>query len=213
MWASRFVKNLPEGYFWIKKKPLDKKRIEAEDIAAITTWFDQIQYIIEGIGPKNIYNFDETGFQLGQGRAQKVVTRYKNSAERVVAQDRGQIVTSIECIAADGWVMVPYLILKGQTHIEDWFRNNPALQQNYNIQVSPNGWSSNLIALECIHLFHENTKNRVGTNGKRALFFDGHGSHLIYEFLEFCEKNGINPISSHVPLILLSHWIKSHFWL
>ncbi|KAJ5982201.1 hypothetical protein N7451_012301 [Penicillium sp. IBT 35674x] len=100
MWASRFVRRLPEGFFWIKQKPMDKKRIESEDIAYITTWSEHVAGWIEGISPKNIYNFDETGF-----------IRSKKHA----AKDRGQIVTSVECIAADGWSMVPYLIFKGQT--------------------------------------------------------------------------------------------------
>ncbi|KAJ5982548.1 hypothetical protein N7451_012648 [Penicillium sp. IBT 35674x] len=155
MWSSRFVRRLPEGFFWIKQKPMDKKRLESEDISRLTTWFEYVGDWIEGIGPKNIYNFDETG------------------SEKSSSKDRGQIVTSIECIAADGWVMVPYLIFKDQTHMEDWFRDNLALNQRYNIQVSPNGWSSDLIALEWLHIFHENTKNRVGINGKRVLFFDG----------------------------------------
>jgi hypothetical protein len=195
MWASRFVRRLPEGFFWIKQKPIDKKRLESEDIAHITTWFEHVSRWIKDISPKNIYNFDETGFQLGQGRAQKVITQYQYSSEKTGAKDRGQIVTSIECIAADGWVMVPYIIFKGQTHMEDWFRDNPSLHEEYNIQVSPNGWSSDLIALEWIHLFHENTKDRVGTNGKRVLFFDGHGSHLTFEFLDFYEEHLIIPIS------------------
>lgn len=157
------------------------------------------------ISIKNIYNFDETGFQLGQGRPQNVITRYQYSAQKVAAQDWGQIITSIECIAAVGWVMVPYLILKGQTHIEDWFRDNPALQQNYNIQISPNGWSSDLIALEWIHLFHENTKNRVGTNGKRALFFDSHGTLRTNSWIFAKKPRLFQPALLHIPLILLNH--------
>ncbi|KAJ5726490.1 uncharacterized protein N7483_007847 [Penicillium malachiteum] len=133
MWASRFVRRLPEGFFWIKQKPIDKNRLESEDISRLITWFEHVGGWLEGISPKNIYNFDETGFQLGQTRAQKVVTRYRYSSEKLASTDRGQIVTSIECIAADGWSMVPYLIFKGQIYMEDWFRDNPALDQRYNI--------------------------------------------------------------------------------
>ncbi|KAJ5544105.1 transcriptional regulator family: Centromere protein B DNA-binding region [Penicillium frequentans] len=194
-WAGRFVRRLPEGFFWIKQKPVDKNRLESEDISHLTTWFEHVGGWLEGISPKNIYNFDETGFQVGQTRSQKVVTRYRYSSEKLASVDRGQIVTSIECVAADGWSMVPYLIFKGRTHMEDWFRDNPALDQRYNIQVSPTGWLSDLIALEWLHIFHESTKNRVGINGKRVLFFDGHGSHLTFGFLDFCDQNRIIPIS------------------
>ncbi|KAJ5981989.1 hypothetical protein N7451_012089, partial [Penicillium sp. IBT 35674x] len=217
-WARRFVQRLPEGFFWIKQKPIDKKRLESEDISRLITWFEHVEGWLEGIGPKNIYNFDETGFQSGQTRAQKVVTRYRYSSERLASIDRGQIVTSIECVAADGWSMVPYLIFRGRTHMEDWFRDNPGLDQRYNIQVSPTGWSSDLIALEWLHIFHDSTKNR--TNDKRVLFFDGHGSHLTFEFLEFCDQKRIisisfRPHTSHFAQPLdqkpfLS--LKQHFW-
>ncbi|KAJ6109532.1 hypothetical protein N7486_001767 [Penicillium sp. IBT 16267x] len=161
MWASRFAKSLPEGYFWIKQKPMDEKCLQSEDISRLMTWFEHVGDLIEGISPKNIYNFDGTGFQLGQGRPQMVVTRYPNSSEKHTAKDRGQIVASIECIAADGWVMVPYLIFNGHTPMEDWFRDNHALNQRYNIQVSPNGWSSDLIALEWLNIFHEIRKTAL----------------------------------------------------
>ncbi|KAJ5646697.1 hypothetical protein N7490_003069 [Penicillium lividum] len=102
MWSSRFVRRLLEGFFWIKQKPMDRKRLESEDISRLITWFEHVGRWIKDISPKNIYNFDETGFQLGQGRTQKVVTRYRYSSEKLTAKDRGQIVTSIECVAADG---------------------------------------------------------------------------------------------------------------
>ena len=47
---------------------------------------------------------DETGFQLGQGLNQSVVTVYKNKRSPTA---RGENITGVECIAADGWVMTP----------------------------------------------------------------------------------------------------------
>jgi hypothetical protein len=42
IWSSRFVRRLPEGFFWIKQKPMDKNRLESEDILRLMTWFNYV---------------------------------------------------------------------------------------------------------------------------------------------------------------------------
>jgi hypothetical protein len=33
MWIYNFIKRLPEGLYWVKQKPADRDRIEAEELA------------------------------------------------------------------------------------------------------------------------------------------------------------------------------------
>ena len=54
---------------------------------------------------------DETGFHLGQGLNQFMVTVYKNMRSPTA---RGENITGVGCIAADSWVMIPLYILKGK---------------------------------------------------------------------------------------------------
>lgn len=59
------------------KKLIDLKRFTAEDAGVIQAWFDrlEIEIRIKKIIPSNIWNFDETGFQVGQGKKETVATR------------------------------------------------------------------------------------------------------------------------------------------
>jgi hypothetical protein len=64
--------------------------------------------------PKNIYNFDESGFMLGEGKKQNIITANPSASEYIATGDRGQSLTAIECIAADGWVMSPFFLFAGE---------------------------------------------------------------------------------------------------
>ncbi|KAE8395719.1 hypothetical protein BDV23DRAFT_144629 [Aspergillus alliaceus] len=50
---------------------------------------------------KNIYNFDESGFQLDQGKPQRVITKHKRGAKSIPTGGIGETVTGVECMAAD----------------------------------------------------------------------------------------------------------------
>ena len=112
MWVYDFIKRLPNSFHWVKQKPAERERIEAEDISILQAWYDRLEPFVERIPPSNIYNFDETGFQLGQGKPQKVITRNQQRT-RLFSSERGELLTRIECVAADGWLMEPYFVAPG----------------------------------------------------------------------------------------------------
>ena len=37
MWIYNFIKRLPEGFYWVKQKPSERERVEAEDISILQT--------------------------------------------------------------------------------------------------------------------------------------------------------------------------------
>ena len=84
----------------------------ATDISVIDSWFDrlEIQLRINKIQPENLYNFDETGFRIGQGKREKVITAYPDDAIHIPSDSSRISVTVVECIAAKGWVMPPFII-------------------------------------------------------------------------------------------------------
>jgi hypothetical protein len=67
MWVYCFEKRLPKGFICVVQKPKDPKRLTAEDLGIIQTWYDHLEIDIWSykITATNIYNFDETGFQIG----------------------------------------------------------------------------------------------------------------------------------------------------
>jgi hypothetical protein len=193
-WVYRFIQRLPDDLHLIKQKPIEKDRLGAEDIGILTHWFDLLEPYIARIPPKNIYNFDESGFQLGQGKSQKVVTSNPIRASRGIAtSDTNESLTAIECIAADGTVIPPYFIFKGEYHLERWYQQVPDSAEDYRIATASKGYTTDEIALDWLRHFHQHTEKRVSKTDARLLLMDGHGSHLTYNFLDYCEKNNIIP--------------------
>ena len=74
----------------------------------------------------DIYNFDETGFAMGAIATAKVITRAEYYGRRKLLQPGNrEWVTIIESINASGWVLPPYVIFKGKTYQESWFKDLP----------------------------------------------------------------------------------------
>ena len=143
-WAYGLLKRLPNDYSHIIQKPMEAERIDAERSPTIIDWFYRLEGALQThqVGPKNIYNFDESGFQLGQGKPQRVVTKHKRSTRFIPTGGIGETVTGVECIAADGWVMPPFFIFQGSVHMENWYRDQPDLPSNFIIATSSTGWNN-----------------------------------------------------------------------
>jgi hypothetical protein len=77
-------------------------------------------------------------------------------------------------------------------HLERWYRLDN-LPGDYRIAVSPKGYTNDEIALDWIRHFDSCTRDRTKKGEKRLLLFDGHRSHLTFQFLTFCHENSIIP--------------------
>ena len=190
MWIYNFIKRLPEGLYWVKQKPADRDRIEAEEISILQAWYDRLEPFVRRISPSNIYNFDETGFALGQGKPRKVISRFRERT-RMLSSERGELLTGSECVAADGWVMEPYFVAPGLVHLERWYEGG-TLSEESRIAVSSSGYSNEELAIDWLHFFQKHTRDRA-RGEQRLLLFDGHGSHLTWQFLDLCEQWNIIP--------------------
>jgi hypothetical protein len=197
-WPYRFLKRLGKEYELIKQKPIDPKRFQAEDFAAVANWFDTFELAIKNykITPSNLYNFDETGFMIGQGKEQAVITRFKEKSRTLPSASNRESVTIIECINANGSVIPPMVILAGKNILEEWI---PCIQdEDWRIAVSDTGYNNGDLSYDWINHFHFFTKEQAGT-GFRLLLLDSYYSHLTYDFIHFCEINKIVlfPFPSH----------------
>ena len=61
-----------------------------------------------------MYNFDERGFRIGEGKCQKVVSFNPAAKRGSSSTETGETVTDIECIAADGLVLPALLYPRGR---------------------------------------------------------------------------------------------------
>jgi hypothetical protein len=93
--------------------------------------------------------------------------------------------------------MAPFFIFKasGSNFMEAWYDGSEVLPSDTVTAISANGWISDELSLTWLRQFNEATKDpeRTKRGEKRYLIFDGHGSHLTFEFLHFCAENNIIP--------------------
>jgi hypothetical protein len=196
MWAYRFEARLPEhlNLAPVKQKTKELKRIQAEDAGFLAHWYDQLKDLLHDVPARLVYNFDECGFQPGQGRSRKVLGS-KSSCPDLAETERGETITAVECISADGWLMDPLFIFKGsgKNFMEAWFYGSENLPHETTTALSPNGWISDELALYWLDEFVIQTAHRIKRSEKRYLIFDGHGAHLTLEFLTRCEEYNVIP--------------------
>jgi hypothetical protein len=206
--GQHWVYNLVQRHKALKSqynRKYDYQRAKCEDPSIIRPWFELVYNTIEkyGILDTDIYNFDETGFQMGVISTAKVITGVERSNRPVSIQPGNrEWVTAIDCICADGYSLPPVIIFEGKVHQSTWYTNN-TLPADWVIGVSENGWTNDVLGLTWLkNVFEKHTVQR--TRGVyRLLILDGHGSHLTPEFDLFCTEHRIialcmPPHSSHL---------------
>lgn len=201
-WVRRFINRHNELQSKYTRK-YDYQRALCEDPKVITDWFRLVNNTRAkyGIVDEDIYNFDETGFQMGVIGTARVVTRSERAGKTPAIQPGNrEWVTVVEAINASGWAIPPMIIFAGKLHQTAWYEALPA---QWTIAVSDNGWTTDQLGLEWLrNTFHPHTKDRtIGQH--RLLILDGHGSHMTAEFDRFCVDNAIitlcmPPHSSHL---------------
>ena len=75
-----------------------------------------------GIPDEDVYNFDETGFQMGVIGTAKVVTGSQRAGKALATQPGNrEWVTAVEAINASGWALPPMIIFAGKIHQAAWY--------------------------------------------------------------------------------------------
>lgn len=188
-WVANFVKRHAELSSVYNRK-FDVQRAEVEDPKLISLWFKLVGDTIAkyGVLEEDIFNFDETGFQMGVISTSKVITTSDRKGRPKTKQPGNRKwVTAIEAVSAKGQAVPPFIIFDGKLHQATWYQTGIPI--SWKIVVSDNGWTNDRLGLEWIQHFQENTKKCKGK--WRLLIFDGHGSHQTAEFRDFCVQNCI----------------------
>jgi len=102
-----------------------------------------------GVAEEDIFNFDETGFQMGVISTSKVITSSDRKGRlRTKQPGNRKWVTAIEVVNARGWAIPPFIIFDGKLHLSTWY--NTGILQTWRIAVSDNGWTNDKLGLEWI---------------------------------------------------------------
>ncbi|KJZ68588.1 hypothetical protein HIM_12021 [Hirsutella minnesotensis 3608] len=190
-WVRKFVGRHGE----IKAKysrRYDYQRAKCEDPQKIQQWYDRVAATKQkwGILDEDVYNFDETGFQMGVIATARVLTRSdRRGRPKLTQPGNREWVTVIESVNCRGWALPAKVIFQGKLHQASWYE--AGVPADWHIGVSEKGWTSDDLALHWLkEVFDPNTRRRaVGTH--RLLILDGHGSHVAPEFDKYCTTNSI----------------------
>jgi hypothetical protein len=159
-WIRSFLSRHPEVILG-KPSGLDPKRAQAFNRPTVMRHLDLLEAIIEkyDIPSENIYNMDEKGVQRGGGRkaqAQKYFVPRSKRPKYKLRSANLELVTIVECVAADGGFLSPGIIFEGKQQYEGaWFDVDPKIsyvvgllidlkfELTYSsIGLSDNGWTS-----------------------------------------------------------------------
>ncbi|EED20634.1 conserved hypothetical protein [Talaromyces stipitatus ATCC 10500] len=184
-WVYRFLKRLPKEYVKMKQKTIDPSDI----LLRTRALYRPERYKIT---PSNIWNFDESGFQIGQGGDEEVVTRYPDALRHVPSSSSRELVSTAEGISAVGNTIPPLLIFTGKVILESWFQY--LKEDEWKVTISETGFSNDEIAYDWLKHFNEHTREQAGNNF-RLLFMDNHEAHLTSEFLSYCDDYRIIPFA------------------
>ena len=153
------------------------------------------------IAPENLYNLDEIGYLMGFTQSCRVIygkdLRQRNGALRACDGGR-EMVTVIETICADGSQLLPMIIFKGDGVQESWVENTHlCMPDGVLVGYSENGWTDGKKSLRYLeHFFGSNSPTASKATSRtrfRMLLFDGHSSHVTWEFLLYCLQHRIIP--------------------
>jgi len=100
VWSKRFLARHPEFHIR-KQKAIEDEWKNAHDPGVILDWFARYQQECEesGVLVGNRYNFDETGFRIGIGRNQWIVTMDPDRQAHLGSTTNRELVTACEAIS------------------------------------------------------------------------------------------------------------------
>ena len=121
-WAPRFLAYHPEYYIG-KQRSIDINSKNAHDPESLRAWFEKYRLICRGynIESCNQYNFDETGFRIGIGRDQWIITRDPTRQAYLRSSTNRELVSVCETISGDRVALPPMIIVPGVIHQESWY--------------------------------------------------------------------------------------------
>jgi transposase len=129
-WVYRFLQRHPQLKLG-KPLGLDPKRAQAFNEAIVRKHYEELaKALYPGLNPSNLYNMDEKGCQRGGGRRirnQKFITRSDKTVQYRIQSANLELITIIECVAADGANIKPGFVFpqKRSSLEENWINVDP----------------------------------------------------------------------------------------
>jgi len=114
-WVNQFLKRHPELQT-IPGRIIEGSRVREASVEKLKPWFDEFKHVIDEykVDIKNIYNMDETGFNIGVMQASLIIINKTICTQLQAAPGRQEWISIIECVSMDGTTIPPLTIFKGE---------------------------------------------------------------------------------------------------
>ncbi|XP_072384505.1 uncharacterized protein [Diabrotica undecimpunctata] len=159
----------------------------------VETFQNKLEEVLRrhSFGSSAIFNLDETGVTTVQ-RVPKIIGRKgQHQIGQVTSRERGELVTQVGIISADGKALPPIWVFPRQRFDEN--RMMKGVPQVALGLVSPSGWMTSDNFLKVLKHVVKNTL--CSDTNKILLIMDNHESHLSVEGLDYCKENGITVLT------------------
>ena len=201
-WVGNFMKRHPQFKATYTRR-IEASRIEQSTEERCKNWLDAVSEVLRehNIPASNVYNMDETGFNVGVAKTGRIVIDLRQNVNYKKQPGRQEWLTLIECICADGSTIPPLVIFKGKTFPVDQVLQ--CTEDSWRFSCSNKGWTSNELGADWLRRCFEPATREKANMKPRILILDGHESHITSQFLFHCFHNNIivlrlPPHTSHI---------------
>jgi hypothetical protein len=111
-----------------------------------------------GIQDEDIYNFYETGFQIGVTSSEKVLVPRDTAIVYTADPENKELITSVETLNWGGRLVPPMIIFSGAYHLRRYFKNN--LDGDILFARSESGYSNDKLGARYLEHFNYFTESK-----------------------------------------------------
>lgn len=140
--------------------------------------------------PQNIFNMDETGVTTVQIPDRVVARKGTKQVGRIVAAERGTLVTLAVAVSAIGNLIPPFFIFPRKKYKKEFIVKGPI---GCGGSANPSGWMNGEQFYEFLEFFQSHVHASI--DNPVLLILDNHESHLSIRGLDYCKDNGIFVLS------------------
>jgi hypothetical protein len=145
-WIKRFLSRHPSiGARYSGQ--IDRQRAHASNLNTLRDYFRKLQLVLRKykIEAKDTYNMDEKGFILGFSARSRVICRSYRRNPLVTQDGSRELLTVLECVSADCFVLPAFIVYKAQSHRTGWHGETDELTVKF--CLSKNGWTDDALGL------------------------------------------------------------------